>query len=51
MDYKLKYEEYFGECFIFKRTSRYQQMDIQMIIGIGEWKMMIYFGDVYLKDI
>ena len=25
-------------------------MDIQMIIGIGEWKMMIYFGDVYLKD-
>ena len=47
MDYKLKYEEYFGEgSFILKRTSRGNKMVTQMIIGIGEWKMMIYFGDV-----
>ena len=25
-------------------------MDTQMIIGIGVWKMMICFGDVFLKD-
>ena len=39
-----------GMVLFSKEQVEAQQMDTQMIIGIGVWKMMICFGDVFLKD-
>ena len=46
MEYKLKYQEYFGGPVLLAKNKLKRQMDTQMIIGIGEWRMMICFGDV-----
>ena len=46
MNYELKYQEYFGGAVLLVKNKLKKPMDIQMIIGIGVWKMMICFGDV-----
>ena len=45
-DYQLKYEEYFGGAVLFTKEQERKLTVIQTTIGIGEWKMMTYFGDV-----
>ena len=37
--------------FYFQKNKEKKQMDTLTISGIGEWKMMSYFGDVSWKDI
>ena len=46
MNYELKYQNILGGAVLLTKNKLKEPMDTQMIIGIGEWKMMICFGDV-----
>ena len=46
-DYRLRDIEYFGGCVLFTKEQFENVNGTTMIIGIGVWKMTIYFGDVF----
>ena len=46
-DYRLRDIEYFGGCVLFTKEQFENVNATTMIIGIGVWKMTIYFGDVF----
>ena len=45
-DYMLKYEQYFGGAVLFTQEQVGKINGYSNNIGIGEWKMMTFFGDV-----